>query len=281
MIERRPTRARCFPFGDQRSVEHTLETLQRYRDPNVPTRRVRRLQLLGDALSVLATIEGVRDIERAREGAFSFTLETAQALPGEAQSLSELSGVEQRRWDPAPGDVALIVGADQLTRDHAEAIAAASSAAALPARLLVRSLSLEPALTSLLALPDVEATFSPEQNPLLNPSVEAFLAGHAPQRVWIMGAGPQLLGAALGCVDYLIEYEGGPATQLDAQRMRALGRRVLITESLARDADLLDALTRPIEPLLSSRLNAAGVERAHQLAGPIPAEGIVVYPITR
>jgi hypothetical protein len=276
-VDRRATCTRCFVYGDVRSVESTLETFHAWRDPHDVRRRVETLVLAGDALHVLATAQGIRDIERLRGIPFGFDL----ACTGAIGSIRAGAACDEAPAPPADDRAApiLLIDPDETmerTTGGRRALNAALGHAAewhsplllvLHDRARLADLARR-ALDSRLALDIVRYE---GHNPFLLPAVEGFFADRAPRHIALGGQGPRVLSAALGAGDFFLERAGDPA-RLSRRARHALVRRACIVDRFTIEAPSFGALEVATE---LQRLDVRVVEGT--FAG--DPDGILVHPV--
>lgn len=252
-LDKRPTRSRCFPFGDRRSVEQTLQDWARYRDPK--TREcVRQIAISNDVADVLATALAIDDLRRL--GAeIPFTVLTPENAIGygacradlhascdelERHLLEHAYGASiEKAARPRKGDVVLL-------SDPSEAWAAG-----LPSRRPVRELAglTEAAVgagAGVVAVLPSDSTLAVELRslrrrievvvydgvlPFLSPILEGLVSRTTFDRLLVAG-GQRVFGLAIGAVDMCIEYSGADPARLGRTAVSALARRVVVIESL-------------------------------------------------
>jgi hypothetical protein len=276
-IDRRATCTRCFVYGDVRSIEATLEAFDAWRDPRDPRRRVGTLVLAGDPLHVVATAQGIRDLERLRGVAFGFDLAVTGAAPSADAIVACAEIADPPRDDRAApillvdaddgmersarGRRALTATIEHAVRAHAPILVVLRDAAQLAS-------SLRRALDAAVALDIVRFD---GHNPFLLPSVEGFFADRAPRHIVLAGHGPRVLSAAIGAGDFFLE-RGGDPSHLSRRARHALVRRACIVERFVVDPGSLAGRALPTE------LQRLGV---HIVEGTFAGDpdGILVHPI--
>jgi hypothetical protein len=270
-IERRDTRARCFLFGDRRSVEATLALWAAWRDPQDPAHRIEAVRLRGEPANVLATAAGIRAVETLRGSPFGFALRAE--LPRRLTPGRALETTGARAADAPPDAVYLVLDADDGTSPEArrlrESLRAHLEGPAAAAPVLI--VAAEAAETRLrLQRPGrVERVYTDLAAPLLSPIVEAVLIGMLESRpIVVCGQGARVVQAALGAGDLFIEYQGGPAERLDRARLGAEAARVLVPAALLAGA----------RQSVADALAALGVELGETDARGTP-EGLVLEPV--
>ena len=272
-IDRRATCTRCFLYGDVRSVESTLELFDAWRDPSAPSRRVASVVLTGNPLNVLATAEGIRDVERLRVGRFRFSLATVQTTVD--RMLLPPCGATER---PSRGAMVLMVDAcEAMERTAAgrRAIDAAvrhASTSTHTMLVVIRNGArlARPLRDAVSAGAAIEVVRFDGHSPFLLPVVEGIVADSAPERLAIGGHGARVHSAAVGAGDYFLERAGDPSLLTRAARLRVVERAEIATALCENASDgRLDVATRLRELAVDI---TAGTFRDDP-------DGIVVHPV--
>jgi hypothetical protein len=259
-----------------RSVEATLELFDGYRSPVDPSRRVSQVVLAGEPAHVLATAQGVRDLEYLRGEPFGFALAACRASAERTAALG--CTVADALADDARPFALLLIDADEAmaaTPAGRRALQAARSLRAThaPAATVVvlrHGARLAPGLADGGHGPFDLVRYD-GHNPLLLPALEGILADAAPACIALGGRGERLAGAALGAGDFFLERAGDP-TRLTARDRTALAARACVLAGLACDAPDLAAFA--VAPALD-RLRVARVDGPYDAA----AQGVLVYPV--